>query len=366
MHRANQVPSLARLTVARRPLRRLYARRAHWTGQSAPCYLESKPLRNRGGRSLPSAGSEITKVQELMYELRVEEIMARPVITVGPDDSMRQAKELMRFRRISGIPVVDGEALVGIVSVEDVIRWLELGATDALVSDWMTREVYTVRSDEAAVHAINRFATFKVGRLPVVSRTGNLVGIVTPGDIMNKVVRILDALYREEEKRRHRGHCHLDELVSDETTVVLRYQVASGDLDNAGAAATRIKRMLDGLGMDPQVVRRAGIAAYEAEMNLAIHTEKGGWLRAEIGPKRLVIETSDDGPGITDLEAALTPGFSTAPDWIRELGFGAGMGLNNIKNCADHFSLESEVGKGTLLHVSIDIPDRGERTDGDR
>lgn len=317
------------------------------------------------GRNLSSAESEITKIQELMYELRVEEIMTRPVFSVSPGASMRQAKELMRFRRISGVPVVDGEVLVGIVSVEDVIRWLELGATEALVNDWMTKDVYTVRSEEAAVHAINRFATFKVGRLPVVDRAGNLTGIVTPGDIMNKVVRILDAMYREAEKQRRPPHFHLDELQSDETTVALRYQVAFGDLDNAGSAATRIKRVLDGLGTDPQVVRRAGIAAYEAEMNLAIHTIRGGWLRAEIGPKELVIETIDDGPGISDLDAALTPGFSTAPDWIRELGFGAGMGLNNIKNCADVFSLESEAGKGTMLRISIGIPSEGEEDDGD-
>ncbi|MGI5835281.1 MAG: CBS domain-containing protein [Chloroflexota bacterium] len=317
------------------------------------------------GRNLSSAESEITKIQELMYELRVEEIMTRPVITVIPDASMRQAKELMRFRRISGVPVVIGDALVGIVSVEDVIRWLELGATNATVSDWMTKDVFTVKAEEAAVHAINRFATFKVGRLPVVDRAGNLVGIVTPGDIMNKVVRILDALYRDTEQRRYRRHFHLDELISDETTIALRYQVASGDLDNAGAAATRIKRVLEGLGMDPKIVRRAGITAYEAEMNLAIHTLQGGWLRAEISPTQLLIETEDDGPGIDDLDAALTPGFSTAPDWIRELGFGAGMGLNNIKNCADDFSLESEAGKGTVLRVSIVIPDKGEESNDD-
>ena len=323
-------------------------------------------MKERNRRGLDRADLEITKIQELMYELRVEEIMTHPVITVLPDASMRQAKELMRFRRISGLPVSNGSDLVGIVSVEDVIRWLELGATDASVSDWMTKDVFTVRSDEAAVHAINRFATFKVGRLPVVDRSGKLVGIVTPGDIMNKVVRILDAMYRETEKQRHRAHQHIDELVSDETTIILGYQISSGDFDNAGSAATRIKRVLEGLGTDPQIVRRAGIAAYEAEMNLAIHTCRGGWLRAEIGPKCLKIETTDDGPGIADVDAALTPGFSTAPDWIRELGFGAGMGLNNIKNCADHFSLESEVGKGTLLHISIEIPEKGDDDDVDR
>ncbi len=311
------------------------------------------------GQNPPSAPLEATKIQELMYELRVDEIMTRMPITVPADASMRQAKELMRFRRISGVPVVEGDALVGIVSVEDVIRWLELGAADSTVGDWMTRDLFTVRDDEAAIQAISRFASCKVGRLPVVDQSGSLVGIVTPGDIMNRVVRVLDSMYREAEKQRPKNHTHLDELVSDDTTIVLRCQVASADFVRAGSAATRIKRVLDGLGIDPQVVRRVGIATYEAEMNLAIHADRGGHITARIDPtSRVSIETRDDGPGIPDVEAALTPGYSTAPDWVRALGFGAGMGLSNIRNCADRFSIESKAGEGTLLQISIDIAAR--------
>ncbi len=297
--------------------------------------------------------SELTKIQELMYELRVEEIMTRPVFTIRPDVSMRQAKEVMRFRRISGLPVVEGETMVGIVSVEDVIRWLEQGSRDATVRDWMTTRIYTVGSDEPAVQAINRFGSYKVGRLPVVNREGRLVGIVTPGDVIDQVLRILDALYREEESQRPRVGFNPSDLVSDGTTVILRFDVPAGDFQKAGAAATRVKRVLDGFAVDPQLVRRAGIAAYEAEMNLVIHTTGGGKLIAEIGPDNLLLEARDDGPGIANLERALTAGFSTAPDWIRELGFGAGMGLNNIKRCADDFSIESELGKGTRVCVSI-------------
>ncbi len=301
--------------------------------------------------------SELTKIQELMYELRVEEIMSRPVFSIRPGVPMKQAKEVMRFRRISGLPVVDGDVMVGIVSVEDVIRWLEQGSDDATVNDWMTRRVYTVRSDEPAVQAINRFGCYKVGRLPVVDPDGRLAGIVTPGDIIHQVLRILDALYREEESQHPRLGCTLGDLISDSTTVILRYRVAPGDFQQAGAAATRIKRILDGFGVDPAIVRRAGIAAYEAEMNLVIHTLRGGQLLAEIGPEQVRLEAVDDGPGIGDLEQALSPGFSTAPDWIRELGFGAGMGLSNIKRCADRFSIESELGRGTVLRVSLELDD---------
>jgi anti-sigma regulatory factor (Ser/Thr protein kinase) len=268
---------------------------------------------------------------------------------------MKHAKEVMRLRRVSGLPVLEAGSLAGIVSVEDVIRWLEGGAGDASVEDWMTKKVHTVRNDEAAVQAINRFYAHKVGRLPVVDAQGKLVGIVTPGDIINQVVHILDSLYREAEATWPREGFDLKDIASEGTTLVLRYAVVAGDLESAGSAATRIKRILDGLGVEPHLVRRAGIAAYEAEMNLAIHTDRGGQMTAEIGRGMLKIEVRDDGPGIVDLEQALTPGFSTAPDWIRELGFGAGMGLNNIKKCSDRFSVESEVGKGTVLRVCIDL-----------
>jgi anti-sigma regulatory factor (Ser/Thr protein kinase) len=100
------------------------------------------------------------------------------------------------------------------------------------------------------------------------------------------------------------------------------------------------------------MVRRAAIAAYEAEMNIVIHSE-GGYLTVEIGPEQVTIIAADTGPGIADIQQAMQPGFSTAPDWVRELGFGAGIGLINIRNCSDVFHIESEYGKGTLLRATV-------------
>jgi anti-sigma regulatory factor (Ser/Thr protein kinase) len=93
------------------------------------------------------------------------------------------------------------------------------------------------------------------------------------------------------------------------------------------------------------------VAAYEAEMNLVIHTNRGGELRVEIQPDQVYLVATDDGPGIADTAEAMRPGFSTAPEWIREMGFGAGMGLQNIQRCADEFSLHSQVGTGTRLEA---------------
>lgn len=301
------------------------------------------------------ADSEITKIQELMYELRVAEIMTRPVLTVAPGSSMADAKEMMRSHRVSGLPVTDSERLVGIVSVEDVIRWLEQGPRSAPVADWMTPRVTSVHSNEPAIQAINKFRTYHVGRLPVLDRDEQLVGIVTPGDVIDRVVRVLDALYEEAAPRSRFERPVIDELASEATTVTVRYSVAPLDFDRTGLAATRIKRLLEALKVDSRIVRRAGISAYEAEMNLTIHSTRGGRIVATISPDRLEIEATDDGPGIADVDQALRPGYSTAPDWIRELGFGAGMGLNNIKGCAEKFSIESTEGVGTKLLIRFDL-----------
>ncbi len=298
---------------------------------------------------------EFTKVQELIYELRVDQVMTAPVITLAPEQSMNEAKELMRFHRISGLPVASGRTIEGVLSIEDVIRWLESGGREAPASEWMTRKVLTVRRDEAAVQAIAKFGRHKVGRLPVVDRAGALVGIVTSGDIIGRALRVLDARYREEEARRGAARCTLDELVGDGSSFTLRYDVAPRDFQRAGYAATKVKRVLDGLGTDRKLVRRAGIAAYEAEMNLSIHTDRGGTLKADIGPETIVIEAVDDGPGIPDIEQALTAGYSSAPDWIRELGFGAGMGLTNMRNASDRFDIDSEPGRGTTVRVQINL-----------
>ncbi len=224
-----------------------------------------------------------------------------------------------------------------------------------MVSTWMTTKVVSVHSNEPAVQAINKFRTYHVGRLPVLDRHDQLIGIVTPGDVVERVLRVLDDLYREAEPRMRHERSVCEELMSDRTTVILRFVVPTLDFDHTGVAATRIKRLLDTLHVDPQIVRRAGIAAYEAEMNLTIHATSGGQIIARVEPHQIEIEAVDEGPGISNLDEAMTPGYSTAPDWIRELGFGAGMGLNNIRSCADGFRIESEIGKGTRVLMSFHL-----------
>mgnify|MGYP000018977455 CR=1 FL=1 len=128
--------------------------------------------------------------------------------------------------------------------------------------------------------------------------------------------------------------------------------IRGGDYEGGGAASRRVKELLKKVGADPAVVRRAMIAAYEAEMNVVIHSH-GGELRARLDAERLVVEVVDTGPGIPDLEQAMRPGFSTAPAAARELGFGAGLGLPNIKKNSDEFEVQSAAGTGTRVRFVI-------------
>lgn len=130
------------------------------------------------------------------------------------------------------------------------------------------------------------------------------------------------------------------------------YDVVAGDFVRGGEAAGKLKRVLQQLGLEPAIIRRAAIAAYEAEMNIVIHSY-GGQIGVDITCESIEIQCDDCGPGIPDIDKALQEGYSTASDDVREMGFGAGMGLPNIRRSADEFSIASTVGEGTRLQIKI-------------
>ncbi len=132
----------------------------------------------------------------------------------------------------------------------------------------------------------------------------------------------------------------------------LRFPITGGDYETGGRATAQIKTILKRLGVEPEAVRRAVIALYEAEMNVVIHAH-GGHVALQLAPGRIDAVVQDSGPGIADLALALTEGYSTAPQNARELGFGAGMGLPNIKRNCDVFELTSAVGQGTRLAFTV-------------
>lgn len=299
---------------------------------------------------------EITIRQELAYELRIGQAMTENVITVAPDITMADLREVLRRNRISGTPVVVDERLIGIVSIEDLIEALASGEMRATVAEKMTANPVTLRADEPLVHAVSKFSHLRFGRFPVVNRDGELVGIVTQGDVVRAMLRQLEVDYREEEIHRYRASHIFEDIIADDIALVFGYRVAAGDISRAGGASSGLKRALSRLGLHPQVIRRVAVATYEAEMNMVIFTD-GGEIVAEVRPDRVKIEALDKGPGIPDIEQAMLPGWSTAPPWVQEMGFGAGMGLPNIEACSDEMQLDSTVGVGTHLTITIYLND---------
>jgi CBS domain-containing protein len=249
--------------------------------------------------------------------------------------------------------VVDGDRLAGLVSLEDFIKWLADRQQDCAVEKNMTVKVETLYEDEPLVAAIGKFERTGLGRFPVLSRQPNrLVGIVTKGDIIEGLLKKFEIDYHHEEIERYRPENVFEGIEADQSLLVCQYDVPGQDIQRAGGCSSRLKKTLVRLGMPPDLVRRVAIASYEAEMNVVVFTD-GGKLRAKVEPSQVLLEVEDSGPGIADLEKALQPGYSTAPEWVRELGFGAGMGLTNIQKNSDRFDIQSEVGTGTFLKVAF-------------
>lgn len=134
----------------------------------------------------------------------------------------------------------------------------------------------------------------------------------------------------------------------------LHYDIDAVDFSAAGEASSGVKRTLNKIGVNPAIVKRVAIAMYEAEINAIIHAD-GGAADVEITPERVTVKISDHGPGIPDIEQAMTAGWSTAPERVRELGFGAGMGLPNMRRYTDSMNVESRVGEGTTVTLIVNI-----------
>lgn len=135
-------------------------------------------------------------------------------------------------------------------------------------------------------------------------------------------------------------------------TIKLHYTVTTEDFTRAGEASSDVKRKLKKMGSSPEAVRKVAIAMYEGEINMVIHAN-GGTIDVEITPEEIIMCLQDSGPGIADVEKAMQAGYSTAPDRVRALGFGAGMGLPNMKQYSDEMELETTLGVGTKVTMKV-------------
>jgi anti-sigma regulatory factor (Ser/Thr protein kinase) len=136
--------------------------------------------------------------------------------------------------------------------------------------------------------------------------------------------------------------------------IQLNYQVSAEDFTRAGEASSDVKSKLKQMGVNPEIIRKVAIAMYEGEINMVIHAQ-GGVIQVTISPEEVHMVLKDKGPGIPDIELAMQAGYSTAPDKVRSLGFGAGMGLPNMKKYSDVMNIETELGIGTTVTMTVKI-----------
>ena len=295
-----------------------------------------------------------TVVVELIYSLKVRDVMSKELITATRDESLRGIQEKMKANGITGIPIVSGRRILGIVSIDDIVNALDGGHIDEAAENWMTRSLIVLEDDMPLAFGISYLEKYKYGRFPVLNRNKELVGIVTSRDVL---VSLLVAVNKELE-RLEAAQAPPPESPDGEVRRV--YRTRRFDFEAAGKASAEIKAILKDRGLDSKTIRRVAVACYELEMNQVVHSY-GGTLDIRISPEQVVLEAVDPGPGIANVDQALTEGWSTANDWIRSLGFGAGMGLPNTHRVSDEFDIDSAVGTGTKVRIAIRLGNKEER-----
>jgi len=285
-------------------------------------------------------------VLELLYQLKVRDAMSGSVVTGSADMTLREIQLLMKKHAITGVPIVEQGRLLGLVSIGDIIQALDDGHINQLVRDGMNTSVISLDEDMPLSFAVTYFERYNYGRFPVLGPGGSLVGIITASDIVRRLLVAMNEEISKLEKRISGKNIDQD---SDAPTVMeMSFAIAPLDFAKAGLASTKFKKALTDRGCPPELARRAAIISYELELNQVIHSV-GGVMRLKMMDSIIEITAQDEGPGIPDIEKAMQEGYSTANEWIRSLGFGAGMGLPNAKRVADRFTITSKVGKGTTV-----------------
>jgi CBS domain-containing protein len=288
-------------------------------------------------------------VRELITRFRVKDVMSTTLRTAKGTDPLRVLQKQMKDNRISGIPVVDDQMhLEGITTVDDIISALDGGYINEKCEDHMTSNPIVLEQHLPLTVAVSYFEKYSFRRFPVVDHENRLVGIISGRDILSKLLYEINS---EVDK--------LEELLPEDSIkssefFYRKFKVDAKDMENAGNGSGDIKKFCTRSGFGRKLSRRVGIAAFELEINIAVHSE-GGSLTVVRDEHSLQIIAQDRGPGIEDVEAAMTEGFSTANEWVRSYGFGAGMGLPNIKRVCDQFHISSDKDHGTMVTATFNL-----------
>jgi CBS domain-containing protein len=288
---------------------------------------------------------------EIVFKLKVRDVMTSELITATRSDTLRHVQKLMQERHISGVPIVEDGRLFGLVTVDNILRALDFGYIEDNVEGRMKRNIVVLDADMPLTFAISWFERYGFSRFPVLDKEEKLVGIVTAGDIVTK---ILFEMNSEVNKMESDSGVAAVPAASAATggRYYREFPIKKFDFERGGTASNEIRRVLKERSLSPKIIRRVAIASYELEINLVAHSD-GGKLSCYIGDDKIEIIAKDTGPGIPDVEMAMKEGFSTATDWIRSLGFGAGLGLPNVKRASDSFDIRSELGLGTIVKSTV-------------
>jgi CBS domain-containing protein/anti-sigma regulatory factor (Ser/Thr protein kinase) len=298
-------------------------------------------------------------VVELLLNLRVQDVMTSDLVLAGPKDTMYGVQLSMKEHHCSGVPIVDHGSLVGMISMQNVLRAYEAGDIQAPAERYMSRDIMVLQNSMPVSFCVSYFDKYRFHRFPVLNSKSELVGMVTQYDVIRELLKAMTKQVEILEKATARQNA-AGQLAKDgkavgfasgntaEPILLFDFEIEFFNFDNAGKASTTVKKFLKAEDVNPELSRRIGIASYELEINQVVHSI-GGWMRYFLHNGDLIIEASDEGPGIADVEKALSPGFSTASDAVREMGFGAGMGLPNVIRVSDDFRIDSAPGKGTTV-----------------
>ncbi|MDG5815297.1 CBS domain-containing protein [Chitinispirillales bacterium ANBcel5] len=296
---------------------------------------------------LDSSSSSLLAL-EIIFKLKVKDAMSKNLVTACRIDSLRHVQRLMKQHNVSGVPIAENGRLLGLISVDNILRALDFGYIEHNVEPYMTRNLIVLEDDMPLSFGISWFEKYPFRRFPVLNRDEKLVGMLTSRDI---IFKLLSELNKEVDRIESRIPL---KNISDEGYYHREFKVNKFDFKNGGIASNEFRKVLKIREYDRRIIRRVAIASYELEMNLVAHSE-GGNLIFTIGDDYIEIIAKDRGPGIQDVQKALTEGFSTASEWIRSLGFGAGMGLPNTKRSSDEFEIRSQQGLGTIVKARFNL-----------
>jgi anti-sigma regulatory factor (Ser/Thr protein kinase)/predicted transcriptional regulator len=271
--------------------------------------------------------------------------MATAVITAGKKDTLRRIRLIMRENYTSGVPIVEGSTLIGLITLDDITTALDEGYIEAEAGEKMSKNLIVLDGEMPLSFAISSLNKYRYSCFPVVNKQHELLGLITAKDVISALLVEMnrEVLRLEKSQAKNETKAGYSEM---------EFTTKKHDFELAGRASTEIKKALKKHEIDPQIIRRVAIASYELEINQVVHSD-GGVISCSIQGDKVTVVAADTGPGIPDINLALREGWSTASEWIRSLGFGAGMGLANTKRVSDEFTISSNAGEGTTVRSVI-------------